>query len=72
MAEGKLHVSGTTADNGAVKRVLVNGNNAKALTPNFAQWEIVLSTPRGAQTLEALAEDAAGNVEKRSHAVVLK
>jgi hypothetical protein len=68
-AEGKLLVSGTTADNGAVKRVLVNGKEAKAVTANFAQWEIVLpeaSMPK----LEAFAEDAAGNREKRPHVIV--
>src|SRR4030095_12305800 len=68
MDGGKLHVSGTTADNGAVKRVLVNGREAKALSPNFAQWEISLDNVRAdALKLTAHAEDAAGNVEKNPH-----
>ncbi|MSQ95818.1 MAG: hypothetical protein EXR98_14850 [Gemmataceae bacterium] len=73
MSNGNLRVSGTTADNGTVKRVQVNGNDARTLTPNFAQWEIVLSTPPGgSQMLEAFAEDAAGNIEKRAHASTVK
>src|SRR5262249_21073922 len=36
-----LVVRGTTADNGAVKQVLVNGQRAKELAPNFAEWEVV-------------------------------
>src|SRR5262249_44267158 len=41
-ADGKLTVRGSTADNGTVKRVLVNGTEAKAVAPNFAEWEVVL------------------------------
>jgi hypothetical protein len=66
---GKLRVQGTTADNGDVLRVLVNGQNAKALRPNFAEWEITLDSTA---TVEAHAEDAAGNVEKRSHRVEVR
>src|SRR5439155_15056094 len=36
----KLLVRGTTSDNGTVKRILVNGREACAVTPNFAEWEI--------------------------------
>jgi hypothetical protein len=65
---GELTVRGTTADNGTVKRVLVNGAEAKALAPNFAEWEAVLSDVKpGELKLSAHAEDAAGNVEKRPH-----
>ncbi len=44
---------------------LINGKEAKALAPNFAEWEI--SLPTGDGKLEAYAEDAGGNVEKRPH-----
>jgi len=57
-------VRGTTCDNGAVKRVLVNGREAKATAPNFAEWEISIDT---SGKLEAWAEDAAGNVETNRH-----
>jgi hypothetical protein len=65
---GKLQVRGATADNGTVKRVVVNGKEAKAVAPNFAEWEITLDAD--AAKLQAHAEDAAGNVEKRPHVVV--
>jgi hypothetical protein len=65
---GGLVVRGTTSDNGKVARVVVNGQEARALRPNFAEWEIVLKDVRpGAVKLTAHAEDAAGNVEKRAH-----
>ena len=68
-AEGaKVVVRGSTADNGTVKKILVNGREAKALAPNFAQWEVVLSDVKpGELKVSAHAEDAAGNVEKRPH-----
>jgi hypothetical protein len=61
---GKLLVRGTTADNGPVRRVLVNGKEARALRANFAEWEVVLEE---ADKVSAHAEDAAGNVEKLPH-----
>src|SRR5262249_54419840 len=66
----KVMVRGTTADNGTVKRVVVNGKEAKATTANFAEWEITLEA-KGALKLQAHAEDAAGNVEKRPHVVIV-
>jgi hypothetical protein len=67
---GKVEVRGTTADNGTVTRVLVNGQAARALAPNFAEWAVTLERPRpGPFTLRAHAEDGAGNVEKTPHAV---
>jgi hypothetical protein len=67
---GRVVVRGTTADNGTVKRVLVNGKEARALSPNFAEWEVALDRPAaGELTLRAYAEDEAGNVERRPHIV---
>jgi len=57
-------VRGTTCDNGTVKRVLVNGREAKATAPNFAEGEIMLDDTA---KVEAWAEDAAGNVETNHH-----
>lgn len=62
--DGQLVIRGTTADNGDVKRVLVNGSEAKATASNFAEWEITL--PKTAQ-LTASAGDSAGNTESRPH-----
>jgi len=67
-ADGELVVRGTTSDNGKVKRVLVNGKEARALAANFAEWEITLDgVPSSGLKLSAHAEDAAGNIEKRPH-----
>jgi hypothetical protein len=62
--DGKLHVRGTAADNGTIVRVVVNGQTAKALEPNFAQWAV--EVPQ-AKEIRAYAEDAAGNIEVTPH-----
>ncbi len=67
--DGKLVVRGGTTDNGTVKRVVVNGQEAKATAANFSEWEITLDA---ATELKAFAEDAAGNVEKTPHSVPVK
>jgi hypothetical protein len=67
-----LVVRGTTADNGTVKQVLVNGRPARALAPNFAEWEAVLELTSGAvKEVKAEATDAAGNKEPRPHVVAV-
>ncbi len=67
---GKLLVRGVTADNGTVRRVLVNGKEARAVEPNFGQWEAEIAVQGlGAGRVQAHAEDAAGNVEPRPHVV---
>jgi hypothetical protein len=66
---GRLIVRGTTSDGGAVRRVSVNGQEARALRPDFAEWEVNLAAPERELELIASAEDAAGNVEMRPHRV---
>lgn len=68
-AGGKLLVRGVTADNGTVKRVVVNGQDAKAISPNFAEWEIVVTD---APRIVAHGEDVAGNIEKRGHELTVR
>jgi hypothetical protein len=72
LAGGQLTVRGTTADNGTVKRVLINAREAKAVAANFAEWEITLDKPPTAGRLEAHAEDTAGNVETMPHVITLQ
>jgi hypothetical protein len=68
-ADGRLAVRGSTADNGPVKAVWVNGQAARAVAANFAEWEVILQkAPTG--KLAAHGEDAAGNVEKTAHLVI--
>jgi hypothetical protein len=70
---GQVLVRGTTSDNGRVKTVLVNGQAARSLRANFAEWEISLPAAKtGDLKLEAYAEDEAGNVEKQPHIVRLR
>jgi hypothetical protein len=67
---GKVIVRGTTADNGTVARVVVNGRAARSLTPNYLEWEAALDAPpNDILRLEAHGEDAAGNREPRPHRV---
>ena len=69
----KLTVRGSTADNGTVKRVLVNGKEARSVSANFAEWEIVLEgVASGPLKVQAHGEDAAGNVEKLPHVVAIR
>ena len=68
LAGGRLQVRGNTADNGMVKRVLVNGKEARGVASNFAEWDIILEGPSPAGgRIEAYAEDTSGNVEKLRH-----
>jgi hypothetical protein len=66
-AAGSVRVRGTTSDGGTVAQVLVNGQEAQALRPNFAEWEIVVPVPQDWAVVTAFARDAAGNVETRPH-----
>jgi hypothetical protein len=73
VAGNRALVRGTTAANGPVKRVLVNGKEAHAVRDNFAEWELELDAPRGGDAnLTAHAEDAAGNIESRGHVVAVE
>ncbi|MEA3211762.1 MAG: hypothetical protein QOE70_4819 [Chthoniobacter sp.] len=67
--DGAWLVQGTTTDNGEIKRVVVNGGEARAVRPNFGEWE--MTVPAAERELKAFAEDAAGNVEPRPHLVML-
>ena len=72
-AAGQVLVRGTTSDNGPVKRVLVNGTEARALAANFAEWEATLEDAKGEITkLTASGEDEAGNREKVAHELLLR
>jgi hypothetical protein len=69
-----LIVRGTTADNGNVRRVTVNGLPARDLGGAwpYAQWEAVLhGTPSGPIPLRAMAEDEAGNREQTPHEMTI-
>jgi hypothetical protein len=67
-----VKVLGTTADNAAVKRVVVNGVEARPVAANYSEWEITLQGVRAAGKVTAHAEDTAGNVEKRPHTITVE
>jgi hypothetical protein len=53
--------------------VLVNGQEATASAPNFAQWAITVdATQLENGRVQAHAVDAAGNVEKWPHIVTVR
>jgi uncharacterized protein (TIGR03067 family) len=70
---GALLVRGTTSENNTIAKVIVNGSEAKLVTPNFAEWEITLSDlPEGEFRLSAHAVDAWGNIEPRPHRLLVQ
>ncbi len=68
---GSVVVRGATADDGTVQSVRVNGCAARPLAPNYLEWEAVVEQPAASplNTLTAIAQDAAGNVERVPHRV---
>jgi hypothetical protein len=62
----KWLVRGTVADNGEVRRVTVNGQEAK-LESVSGQWEVDLASLGEPREIAAHSEDAAGNVEQLVH-----
>jgi hypothetical protein len=70
---GKLKVRGATSDNGVVRKVLVNGVEARSLRDDFAEWEATLEgVAAGELKLTAKAQDAAGNEERTPHVRVVR
>jgi hypothetical protein len=77
-----VRVVGAACDDSVIRRVVVNGREARPLRPNFAEWEVVLdlstdldkeagSAYSGSLTVSAQAEDAAGHVEPRPHRLIV-
>ncbi len=64
----KVYLQGTSADNGQIVKVTVNGQAANSLRADFAEWDLTLTVAAGA-SLKVVATDAAGNVEPRGHTV---
>ena len=69
---GGVRVRGTTADNGEVARVDVNGEPARVLDPATGEWVATLSSASIEEgTITAYAVDAADNREPTPHVVQL-
>jgi hypothetical protein len=66
--DGRVRVEGSSADDGRIKSVRVNGVEARAVVDDFSRWEARLeATGLEPIRLEATAEDASGNVERTPH-----
>jgi hypothetical protein len=63
---GKRRIRGTSADDGPVRRVLVNGSEALPIAPGCSEWEVLIDDPPDG-LLSAQAEDSSGNVEPHPH-----
>jgi hypothetical protein len=61
-----LFVRGSVSDNGEIKRVLVNGQEA-LLDSASGQWQVRLQPASGPLDVSAHSEDTAGNVEQIVH-----
>jgi len=69
---GKVVVRGTTADNGEIHSVSVNGHRARSLAEDYSEWEVTLDDLKtGRAVLTAVAEDEAGNIEKTPHVMTI-
>jgi hypothetical protein len=69
-ADRRVQVRGTTADNGEVKQVLVNGRPAQPLTANFLEWAVALDAHTKGP-ISAVAVDAGGNTEAQPHVALV-
>ena len=65
---GERLVRGTSADNGEIRRVLVNECEARAIAPGFTEWEIAIDEPEDG-IISAGAEDITGNLETDLHRI---
>jgi hypothetical protein len=72
--DGRIKVEGTSADDGTIRAVRVEGVAAKSLAPNFLSWEAVIEPKLSSETLTitACAIDDAGNAEVAPHRVVIR
>jgi hypothetical protein len=66
-SSGRVLVRGSCCDDHLVKRVVVNGREARPTRANFAAWEVEIDAP--SREIVARAEDEAGNVEKTPHVI---
>jgi hypothetical protein len=59
-AHGTLLVRGSASDSGPIAAISINGSDARAVRPSFAEWEAIVPKPVGHLAVRAV--DAAGNV----------
>ncbi|WP_422928088.1 hypothetical protein [Singulisphaera sp. PoT] len=57
------------SESGPIRRVVVNGVEAKLIDATFGQWVAAIDNPGRGHPIEAQAEDAAKNKEPRPHRI---
>jgi hypothetical protein len=69
--DGSLIVRGTTTDDYATRRVVINGVEAEDVDYNFHRWQVRIpgGKPGGMLEITADAEDTTGNREQTPHTV---
>ena len=67
VADGSLHVRGTTSSNGAIKAVRINGHPARPVASDLSEWEVVLTGDIAGGKLMAGAESETGLTETTPH-----
>lgn len=65
-------VQGVAQDNGEIREVLINGQQAKSTRTNFAEWEVTLNELPADKSVSGVSTDAAGNVESLKHAASIE
>lgn len=70
-AGSEWKISGVAVDNGVIKQVSINGQPAKSLRDNFAEWEITLPELPRDGSVTANSVDAAGNAEPLKHVMLV-
>ncbi len=68
--EGRLLVRGVSVNNGSIRSVRVNGQDARPLVNDYSQWQVEIdlqSSDARTTSVSAVAEDTAGNVEFNPH-----
>ncbi len=70
-ADGHWQVRGVAGDDNEIRQVLVNGQSARSLRPNFAEWEASVDPSEGLSLIKSQATDTSRNVEITPHQVAL-
>jgi hypothetical protein len=69
--DGTIMVRGTATDDDAIKRVVVNGVEARNVEYGFHRWEAIIPVGNKDEMIDitAFAEDVSGNREQTPHLV---
>lgn len=69
--DGRWRVRGVAGDDHDIRQVIVNGQPAKALRPNFAEWEALINPVDCVSSIDSQATDDSGNAEITPHRLTI-